>query len=154
MSIPKDTTHASDVPNFAITENDDEDINVAHFDDTNKESDEPYLAITNEILDGIFAAEDCRKVTIEDKDDDDSSDCDCDWKICTVDESDFRIASQVDSPWQALLQPVMKGDREHYSIIHHIFQFCLSFATPTHSALFIIILSIIIISYSIWEGEF
>ena len=116
-------------------------------------SDSFYFVITDDILDGIFSAEECGVASSEDTSDD-SSDCDCDWKIFTGYGGGGSSDIQEEPPWQVEVQPIQPADGEHHATIQHLVQFCLRFSTPAHSALCIIILSIINISYSIWEGEF
>ena len=148
-------SYSDDVPHDDLSRSNRFNFNLG--DDIYDENYDTYLEITDEILDGIFAAEECGEVTTTDEEedkDDNTSDCDCDWKISTHEESDYKTYFQDDSLSQVLKQATLPEDKEHHSIIHHLVQYFLPFATPAHSALFIIILSIINISYSIWEGEF
>ena len=125
-----------------------------------RESDFAYLGISEEILDGIFAAEDCGEASREDIDYD-SSDCDCDWTsytgygggASTDGKSYLKIDIQENSSRQVEVQDNLQADRDN-SIFHHVVQGCLPYATPGFSFLCIIIISIIDIGYSIWEGEF
>ena len=100
---------------IAINNMDIDSFYLIRTNDTIKDNDD--LDITNEILDGIFSAEDWGEATTEDKDD--SSDCDCDCKVSTLnDDSDHETVLLKGSPGRAILV-----DKEHNSIIQHIVQF-------------------------------
>ena len=68
-------------------------------------------------------------------------------------KSYLKIDIQENYSRQVEVQDNLQADRDN-SIFHHLVQCCHHFATPGFSFLCIIIISIIDIGYSIWEGEF